>query len=631
MRVPRLRPPATAPRPAGPATGSPRARRRALYAAAATTTLVASAAFAVIQAAPSYAATTASVWLTTADQANKLTQQGSVTFGSGGSGSVITVNPNTAYQSIVGFGGSMTDASAYDIWNSPSRGSIMSNLFGSGGISLSFLRQPIGAADFSTSFYSLDDGSADPSLSRFNITHDQAYLIPLLQQAKSLNPALSFMATPWSAPGWMKTSGNMVGGSLTGGDEAVFAQYLTKFVQAYEGQGIPISYLTVANEPQYSPSGYPGMLMSAAQESTIINDLAPDLNAAGVGSTKLLAWDHNWDNTSYPEQVLSATGNNTAGVAWHHYAGTAGAQTTVHNANPSKDAFETEASWTSGANWAAEILGQGGTTAIDSLRNWARTVTFWNLALNASGGPVTGNSCGCTAPVTTNGSSVTYNAEYYILGQFSKFVKPGAVHIDSNVAGSVDDVAFKNPDGSIALVALNEGGGSQSFQVSYGGSSFGYTLPGGAIATFTWPGTVTGSPSPSASSTGAGGGTTGAITGYQGLCLDVRGASNADSTPVQVYTCNGTTAQQWTTASNNTLQSLGKCLDVSGAGTANGTLVQLYTCNGTAAQVWQHQANGELVNPNSGKCLDDTGFGGSGTQIQIWSCTDGTNQQWNIP
>ena len=131
---------------------------------------------------------------------------------------------------------------------------------------------------------------------------------------------------------------------------------------------------------------------------------------------------------------------------------------------------------------------------------------------------------------------------------------------------------------------------------------------------------------------GGGGGTaTGQITGYQGLCLDDRSASTADSNPIQVYTCNGTNAQQWTVESNGTLQVLGKCLDVSAAGTANGTLVQLYTCNGTGAQAWTHQSNGELVNSNSGKCLDDTGFGGSGTQVQIWACADSSNQQWSIP
>ncbi len=123
----------------------------------------------------------------------------------------------------------------------------------------------------------------------------------------------------------------------------------------------------------------------------------------------------------------------------------------------------------------------------------------------------------------------------------------------------------------------------------------------------------------------------GPIHGYQGLCLDDRSASTANFNPVQVYTCNGTNAQNWTVESNGTLQVLGGCLDVAGAGTANGTKVDYYPCNGTVAQVWQHQSNGELVNPNSGKCLDDTGFGGAGTQVQIWACADSANQQWNLP
>jgi Ricin-type beta-trefoil lectin domain len=126
-------------------------------------------------------------------------------------------------------------------------------------------------------------------------------------------------------------------------------------------------------------------------------------------------------------------------------------------------------------------------------------------------------------------------------------------------------------------------------------------------------------------------GSTGPITGYQGLCLDDRSASTANFNPIQVYTCNGTNAQSWTVNSNGTLTVLGDCLDVAGAGTANGTKVDLYPCNGTGAQSWTHQSNGELVNTNSGKCLDDTGFGGSGTQVQIWACADSSNQQWNIP
>jgi len=135
------------------------------------------------------------------------------------------------------------------------------------------------------------------------------------------------------------------------------------------------------------------------------------------------------------------------------------------------------------------------------------------------------------------------------------------------------------------------------------------------------------------SSSGGGGGTgaTGPIHGYEGLCLDDRSASTADFNPIQVYTCNGTNAQSWTVNSNGTLTVLGNCLDVAGAGTANGTLVDLYPCNGTGAQSWVHESNNELVNTNSGKCLDDTGYGGSGTQVQIWACADTSNQQWTLP
>jgi chitinase len=133
--------------------------------------------------------------------------------------------------------------------------------------------------------------------------------------------------------------------------------------------------------------------------------------------------------------------------------------------------------------------------------------------------------------------------------------------------------------------------------------------------------------------TSGGGGSAGAgpITGYAGLCVDVRSASSANFTPVQVYTCNGTSAQQWTVAAGNTLQALGKCLDVDAAGTANGTTVDLYDCNGTGAQVWVPQSNGSLLNPASGKCLDDTNWSTTpGTQLQIWSCSGNANQNWVI-
>ena len=140
--------------------------------------------------------------------------------------------------------------------------------------------------------------------------------------------------------------------------------------------------------------------------------------------------------------------------------------------------------------------------------------------------------------------------------------------------------------------------------------------------------------STSSGSSGGGGGSgqwTGQITGYQGLCLDDRSASTALFNPVQVYTCNNTSAQQWTVVqAGSTIRDYGLCLDINGGGTADGTTVDLYTCNGTGAQVWEPQ-NGELYNPQSNKCLDDTGYGGSGTQLQIWDCAGTSNQLWTLP
>jgi hypothetical protein len=133
------------------------------------------------------------------------------------------------------------------------------------------------------------------------------------------------------------------------------------------------------------------------------------------------------------------------------------------------------------------------------------------------------------------------------------------------------------------------------------------------------------------SSTGTG--VTGPIVGYGGLCIDDRGASTANFNPVQVYTCNGTAAQQWTVVeAGSTLQALGKCMDINGGGTADGTTVDLYDCNNTAAQVFIPESNGSLYNPQSGKCLDDTNWSTTpGTQLQIWDCTGNANQQWTLP
>ncbi|MFC9249828.1 glycoside hydrolase family 30 protein [Amycolatopsis thailandensis] len=466
--------------------------RRSLAVGAAAAVLAATV-VGLTESSTAVAATSANVWQTTRDRADLLTRKPALTFGGPGSGAVITVDPGKTYQSMVGFGASFTDSAAYNVFNSPSRDAIMRSLFsGDNGIGLSWLRQPAGATDFSRSIYSYDAGAPDPTLARFSIAHDEAYILPLLRQAKSINSQITVMGLPWSAPGWMKTTGSMIGGSLKTEYEAVFADYLVKFVQAYQAAGMPIAYLSVANEPKFSPAGYPGMLMSADQQSRVINLLAPKLAAAGLNS-KILAYEHNWNDPVYPQQVLANTGANTVGTSWHCYGGNPGGQSTVRAAYPAKDVFFTECSGTESGNTANTfgdtLVWQGRNLAVGSVRNWARAVSLWNLALDTSHGPVIKSCSDCMGLVTVDGSTVTYNADYYVLGHLAKFVKPGAVRIESSAQaqGGIENVAFRNPDGSIVLVAVNSGG-AQNFQVAYRGSSFGYRMPAGSMATFTWPG-----------------------------------------------------------------------------------------------------------------------------------------------
>ena len=595
-----------------------------------------------------------SVWETTADQSQLLAPQAGATFnaGSGSASQTITVNPSTTYQSMTGFGASFTDSSAWLVANSPLRSQIMTKLFSpTNGIGLDFLRQPIGASDFSQSLFSYDDmpsGQTDPTLAHFSIAHDNAYILPVLQQALSLNPNVTVMATPWSPPGWMKSSGSMIGGSLNSGDYQVFADYLTKFVQAYDAAGVPISLITAQNEPEYSPSNYPGSTFTAAQEASFIgNNLGPDLQKAGL-STKIIAYDHNWNDTTFPETVLgnSTAGPYVAGVAWHCYAGDPSAQTTVHNAYPNKDTYFTECSGTQSANpantFADSLDWQTENLIIGATRNWAKTVATWNMALNPSGGPSM-NCTTCTGVVTVDNSAdtATYNAEYYVLGQASKFVKPGAVRIDSNTFGSgnVEDVAFRNPDGSNALIVLNaDTANAHTFNVDENGQYFTYTLPARAVATFTW--------TPGSTSTGSGINSSSwyeVVNTNSGACVDDTNGSTANGTAVQQWACSaGNTNQEWQFQPTSggyyqvvTRNAPSEAWDVTGgpSATGNGTLVQLWSAGGGTNQQWlpTQQSDGSytFTARNSGnECLDVTNRStANGTQLQQWACTAGDTAQ----
>ena len=468
----------------------------------------------------------ARVWVTTPDRAELLHDRGTVPFTTRPSDQLtISVDPSRRYQTVDGFGASITDSSAAVLYrlNPAARDKAMRNLFDPvRGIGISALRQPMGSSDFTDeAHYTYDDmpaGQTDFDLNHFSIEHDRAQILPLLRRAKALDPRITVVATPWSPPAWMKTNDSLIGGRLR--DEpriyAAYAQYFVKFIKAYAAAGVPVDYVTMQNEPQNrQPKAYPGTDLPATQEIKLIEAVGPALRRAGL-RTRILAYDHNWathpddvattppgtdPETDYPYEVLASPAAKwVAGTAYHCYYGDPSAQSALHDSYPDKGIWFTECSGSHGPTDTPAQVFRGTLTwharniTIGTTRNWAKSVITWNVALDPTGGPHNGGCDTCTGLLTVDGrGGVTTNAEYYTIGHLSKFVRPGAVRIASTSFGTtgwngqIMDVAFRNPDGSTALVVHNENDDPRTFAVAVGGRSFDYTLPGGALATFTWP------------------------------------------------------------------------------------------------------------------------------------------------
>lgn len=430
---------------------------------------------------------------------------------------VITVDDAQRFQEIDGFGASLTDSAAWLFAKkvSPAQTDFaFKELFSrKEGIALSFLRQPIGSSDLAGTFYSYDDlcqqsetacttpaGASDPDLAHYSLAHDQEYILPLLNKALGLNPSIRVMITPWSPPGWMKTSGSMLGAnpetkqpsSLRPEFYQAFANYLVKTIQGYKAAGVPVYAVSVQNEPLYAPPTYSGMLMQAdAQSEFIGNALGPTMAAAGL-KTKVMAYDHNWDRPDYPETVLRdpKAAAVVAGTAWHHYAGDPSVMTKVHDEFPQKDEWVTESS---GGTWQkGNVLVREAGELIAVMRNWSKSYVLWALATDQNHGPHVGGCGTCRGLVTIDlerpRDPLKLEPDYYVLGQASKFLFPGAVRIasDEPAGAQLKDVAFRNPDGTVVLYTLNAGIGSQAFRIAYHGKTTATVLPAGSVATFVW-------------------------------------------------------------------------------------------------------------------------------------------------
>jgi len=441
-------------------------------------------------------------WLTLTDQSKLLALQTGTSFAPAMAALPlnIEVDPGQRYQEIVGFGANITDASAWLIqnrMNAQQRSALMADLFGKApGIGLSFTRLTIGASDFSLRHYSLDDvapGQTDYPLASFSIDPMRADVLPVLKSALAINPQLRVMASPWSAPAWMKSSDSLIKGTLRPEAYGAFAAYLNKFVDALQAEGVPMFALTLQNEPHFEPLDYPGMRLDPAMRANLISQNLGPLLAKRTAPVRILDWDHNWDEPQSPLQVLADDKARpyVAGVAWHCYGGDVAAQTLVHDAYPDKETYFTECSggdWK--PNWPETLPWYMRNLIIGTTRGWAKGVLLWNIALDENHGPHAGGCTDCRGVVTINSQTgaVTRNFDYYALAHVSRFVRQGARRVESSTGlDGLESVAFQNSDdNSIALVVVNSAVAERRFSVGFGGQRFAYTLPAASVATFVW-------------------------------------------------------------------------------------------------------------------------------------------------
>jgi glucosylceramidase len=444
-------------------------------------------------------APSAHIWVTTADETQKLAPQPPVRAAGPARGSeTVTIDSSKHFQRMHGFGAAMTDASAELLSRLPEkkRRAIMAELFGraSGGLGLSFTRLTVGASDFSRTHYSYDDtpGNApDPQLRYFSIAPARKYVLPRVREALAINPNLKVMISPWSAPAWMKTTKSLIKGELEPQYYQAFAEYMTRTVEAFGRDGVPVSMLTIQNEPNFEPDNYPGMRVNPPERAQIIGRyVGPALRARGL-KTEILDYDHNWDHPEWPSAVLAdATARSyISGVAWHCYGGDVAAQSPVHDAHPDKDAWLTECS---GGEWSpkyAEVLGwMTDKLIIGASNNWSRGTLLWNLALDSAHGPHNGGCGDCRGVITIDPATgaIKREVEYYVLGHASRFVLPGAFRIAAAKHGEgIEAAAFLNPDGSRVAI-LHRTSGKAPVTIAVDGKRYSLRLPEGSVATVRW-------------------------------------------------------------------------------------------------------------------------------------------------
>jgi O-glycosyl hydrolase len=401
----------------------------------------------------------------------------------------VLIDGETTYQTILGLGSSLEHSTCYNLSRLPPdrlEQALESLVHPTKGIGMSLMRICIGTPDFTASpWYTYDDllpDQKDPELRHFSIAKDREYVLPIIKLARKLNPQLKFLASPWSPPGWMKTNDRICGGKINPDHFPHYAEYLARFVEAYRDEGIDIHAITVQNEPEFNPASYPTCGWTAPQQRDFIRDhLGPVFRNHGL-RTLIWCFDHNFNHPGYPASLLRdpQAAQYIDGSGFHLYEGKPSAMSKLHDEFPDKHIYFTEGS-TYEASGAVEIM--------TYFRNWARSYNAWVTLIDHQMKPNPGpHECSPTCMVLDrNTLKLTYRFDYYMYGHFTRFISPGAVRIGSTMPSKQPaNVAFRNPDGSLVVIAANPETRTRGVSVAWNGLGFGATLAPKSVATFRW-------------------------------------------------------------------------------------------------------------------------------------------------
>ncbi len=463
-------------------------------------------------------------WVTKPDRSALFVKQPStIAFEKGaGRGIPIIIDNQQQYQTIDGFGFALTWGSTVHLKNmsAPERKKVLQELFGTEGTSvgISYLRLTLGASDLNSFVYSYDDlpaGETDPELKKFNLGHDYDNVIPVLKEILTIAPNIKILASPWSAPAWMKENNNVRGGALKAEYYDAYARYFVKYVQAMQKEGVTIDAVSIQNEPLNSRNT-PSMPYYFQQHLAFVkNNLGPAFVAAGL-KTKIIIYDHNLDRPDYPLAILNDpdAAKFVDGSAFHHYGGEISTMGTIHAARPDKNIYFTEQMVTENpASTTINIVSQVKRLVIGTMRNWSKNLVLWNLGADKLNDPHTDNGgCAmCQGAITIDKDLITKNLAYYTVAHASKFVRPGSVRISSTDANDaaivlttdeeraevtrstliehsnvLPNVAFRTPDGKIVLIVANDTWTASSVRIQYKGLFANLPLERGAVGTFIW-------------------------------------------------------------------------------------------------------------------------------------------------